>query len=94
MNDMPRFKTLATVIPYTQGEYRKIPDRILHFSGKKIKVSSDEVMCFCLDGETYYEKSIVFEVAHHAVDLVCPDEIDLRKLPRIFNHPEEGTVGD
>ena len=93
MNDMPRRLLLPTILRYISGQYRKMPDRIRHFSGKKITINSDEVMCVCLDGETFYENSIECEVIHHAINFVCPATIDLRKLPRIYNHPEEGYVG-
>jgi len=94
MNDMSVLKLLTTIHPYTTGQYKKIPDRIRRVSGKKIKISSDEVMCVCLDGETFYENSIEYEVAPHAIHFVCPKDIDITRRPRIYNHPEEGFVGD
>ncbi|MCL2637177.1 MAG: hypothetical protein FWD48_02285 [Oscillospiraceae bacterium] len=92
--NMPPFKMLATVSPYTKGKYRKIPERIKHFSGKKIKVSSDEVMCVSLDGEIFYETEIEYEIVPASVNFVLPAGIDIKKLPRIYNHPEEGLIGD
>jgi diacylglycerol kinase family enzyme len=94
MVSMNRFKALATVPVYLSGNYRKIPNRVLHYSGKKIKISSDEVMCYSFEGETFYEESIELEIIHHSINFVCSQEIDLLKLPRIFKHPEEGLVGD
>lgn len=94
LNAMSIPKLIAGISPYTMGKYRKIKGFVRHCSGEKIRVSSDEVMCLCLDGEVFYQNTAEFEVLRHAVDFVCPDEIDITKLPRIYNHPEEGYIGE
>jgi len=94
INEMSALKLLTIISPYTKGEYRKAPKYVKHFSGKKIVVSSNDVICFSVDGENFYDKEIEFEAIHHAIKFVIPNEVDLKKLPRIYNHPEEGCVGD
>ncbi|MDL2288867.1 hypothetical protein LJC32_05765 [Oscillospiraceae bacterium OttesenSCG-928-F05] len=79
---------------YTSGQYANWPEYVSHYSGRCLRVSSDEVMSISLDGELFYEKSVTFELIPYAVDLVCPLGVDMAKLPRIFGRgqaapPEE-----
>jgi diacylglycerol kinase family enzyme len=90
----PTIKLLALLQDYTHGNYRKMPDFVSHYRTKKIKMSSDEVMCMSIDGEHFYGTSIEYEVMPKAIRFVCPSGIDLMKLPRIYNRPQEGLRGD
>ena len=90
----PMSKILRRIPDYTQGNYRKLTDSVLHYRAKKIKLSSGEVMCMSVDGEHFYGKSIEYEVIPHAVQFVCPVGIDTQKLPRIYNRPREGLRGE
>ena len=83
-------KILRIIPGYTHGNYRRMRNMVLHYRAKKIKVSSDEVMCMSVDGEHFYRTSIEYEVIPQAVRFVCPVSIDLKKLPRIYNRPREG----
>jgi len=85
-----KMKLLSCIPSYTHGNYRNMHDLTLHYRAKKIKLSSDEVMCMSIDGEHFYGMSIVYEVMPKAVKFVCPGKIDLKKLPRIYNRPQEG----
>ncbi|MCL1930263.1 MAG: hypothetical protein FWF55_00475 [Treponema sp.] len=85
-----RMKLLMCIPDYTHGNYRKLPDLVSHYRAKKIKLSSDKVMCMGVDGEHFYGTSIEYEIMPKAVRFVCPGEIDLMKLPRIYNRPQEG----
>jgi len=84
------FKLLRCVPSHTHGNYRKLPNLVSHYRAKKIKLSSDEVMCMSIDCEHFYGTSMEYEIMPKAVRFVCPDEIDLKKLPRIYNRPQEG----
>jgi diacylglycerol kinase family enzyme len=90
----PKMKILSRISGYTHGNYRSMTDFISHDRAKKIKLSSDEVMCMSLDSERFYGTSMEYEVMPKAVRFVCPDEIDLMKLPRIYNRPQEGLRGE
>jgi signal transduction histidine kinase/diacylglycerol kinase family enzyme/DNA-binding response OmpR family regulator len=85
-----RMKLLSCVPSYTHGNYRNMLDLVSHYRAKKIKLSSDEVMCMSIDGEHFYGTSIEYELLPKAVRFVCPDGIDLKKLPLIYNRPREG----
>ena len=85
-----KIKILSRVPGYTHGKYRCMPDLVSHYRAKKIKLSSDEVMCMSIDSEHFYGTSIEYEIMPKAIRFVCPDEIDLMKLPRIYNRPREG----
>jgi len=89
-----KIKLLRCVPLHTHGKYRKLSDLASHYRAKKIKLSSNEVMCMSIDSENFYGTSIEYEVMPKAVRLVCPDEIDLKKLPRIYNRPQEGLRGE
>jgi diacylglycerol kinase (ATP) len=90
----PKMKLLSCIPSYTHGNYRNMPDLALHYRAKKIKLSSDEVMCMSIDGEHFYGTSIEYEIMPKAVRFVCPAGIDLKKLPRVYNRPQEGLRGE
>lgn len=86
---IPKLDILLKTLPYLKGGYKKI-NTLQHFSGRRISLSSDNVMCLNIDSETFYATSIEYEIVPDAVRFVCPDGIDLAKLPLIYNKPEEG----
>ena len=88
--NVSKMKILTHIPGYTHGNYRNMLDFISHYRAKKIKLSSDEVMCMSIDSEHFYGSSIEYEIMPKAVRFVCPKEIDLMKLPRIYNRPREG----
>jgi diacylglycerol kinase (ATP) len=90
----PKMKLLSCIPSYTHGNYRSMPDLALHYRANKIKLSSDEVMCMSIDGEHFYGMSIEYEIMPKAVRFVCPNGIDFKKLPRIYNRPQEGLRGE
>lgn len=94
MKSMPRLLTLTGLPSYLAGNYYKTPSRYVHWSGKKIAFSSDEIMYGSVDGETFLERHAEFEIVPGAISLVCPDEIDVGRLPRIYTKPEEGCAND
>ncbi|MCL2801467.1 MAG: hypothetical protein FWD28_06905 [Treponema sp.] len=83
-------KLLSTIPVYTKGGYLKLPEMVIHRKAKKIKLSSDKVMCMSIDGQTMYGTSIEYELMPHAINFVCPSKVDISKLPRIFGKPKEG----
>jgi len=89
-----KIKLLRSVPLHTHGQYHRLSDLVLHYRAKKIKLSSNEVMCMSIDSENFYGTSIEYEVMPKAIRLVCPDKIDLNKLPRIYNRPQEGLRGE
>jgi diacylglycerol kinase family enzyme len=76
--------TIMTMFPYLSGNYHKHPDRILHYRGKRITISTDDVICLSLDGEIFYENEVIFEVIPYSIDFVCPYGIDPEKIPHVF----------
>jgi len=86
----PKIRLLKCINSYTHGNYRRLPHLVSHYRARKIKLSSDEVMCMSVDGEPFYGTSIEYEVIPKAVRFVCPCEIDPMRLPHIYNRPLEG----
>jgi diacylglycerol kinase family enzyme len=85
---------LLRIIPtYTSGNYRKIPDMVKHYKAKKVKLSSDSTMCISIDGEHFYGLTIDCEVIPGAIRFVCPEGIDIAKLPILYGKPKEGLRG-
>ncbi|MDR2784520.1 MAG: hypothetical protein LBB83_01260 [Treponema sp.] len=68
----PPLRLFAVMSDYIQGNYHKWPQYISHFRGKKISISSEQVMLINLDGEYFYDTVIDCEVIPRAVDFVCP----------------------
>jgi diacylglycerol kinase family enzyme len=93
VKNMSRYKRLNLIPVYVRGDYHKLPGLILHYKTKKIKLSSDQVMCMSIDEQIIYGESIEYEVIPKAVKFVCPSEVDITKLPRIFGKPNEGYRG-
>jgi len=85
-----KLKLIKSVPIHTHGGYRKLPDLVTHHRAKKVKMSSSEVMYMSIDCEHFYGTSIDYEIMPKAVRFVCPDEVDIKKLPRIYNSPREG----
>ena len=94
VKNAPVMKLLQLIPGYTHGNYRSLPDMVSHYRAKKIKLSSGEVMCMSVDSEHFYGTSIEYEVMPRAVRFVCPANINLKKLPRIYNKPKEGLRGE
>ena len=88
--------TLIKSVPaYTKGNYRRLPPGLVsHYTARKVKLSSDSVMCMSLDGERFYGTSMEYEIKPKAIRFVCPSQIDLAKLPRIYRRPQEGLRGE
>ncbi|MCL2604774.1 MAG: hypothetical protein FWD90_09875 [Defluviitaleaceae bacterium] len=87
-------KLMRSIPFYISGNYRKIPDLVTHYRAKKIELSSDTTMCMNVDGEHFYGTSIDYEVIPRAIRFVCPEGIDLAKLPLLYGKPKEGLRGD
>ncbi|MCL2720251.1 MAG: hypothetical protein FWD47_02805 [Treponema sp.] len=90
LKNTSRRRQLLNIPVYTSGGYRKIPDVISYYKAKKIKLYSDKVMCMSIDGQTLYGTSIEYELIPKAINFVCPNEVDLAKLPLIYGNPKEG----
>ena len=86
----PRLKLLPLIPVYVKGGYRKIPGLAFHYRGRKVRLSSDEVMCMSIDAQNFYGTSMEYEVLPRAINFVCPRGVDLAKLPRVFGKPAEG----
>jgi diacylglycerol kinase family enzyme len=84
-DDMPRLKYLSRVPTYVSGGYKKLQGDVHHFQGKKISIASETVMCICVDGGTYYENFVEYEILPGAISFACPQAIDLNKIPRIYS---------
>ena len=93
MNDMSRAKFISIVSTYVSGGYEKLPKFISHYRGSKISIASDSFICVSVDGETFYENSIEYEIAPYAIDFVCPDGIDADKVPRRYGRPDNEVKG-
>ena len=89
-------KTVVTYLRnYLKGSYdRAPPGLIAHHRVSKISVTSEDTMYMCIDGENFCGVSFEYEIMKHAFSFVCPDEIDLGKIPLFYGRPERGLRGD
>jgi diacylglycerol kinase family enzyme len=87
-------RLLAMMGAYLNGGHENMRDTILHERGRRIKVSADREITMSMDGELLFEREVSFAVIPNAVEFVCPQGIDIKQLPRIYNRPEEGCIGD
>jgi len=85
-----KIRTLFSMNAYAYGNYRKLPKVVSHYAAKKVSITSDKTMCSSMDGQAFYGTSKEYEINPKAINFVCPDEIDITKLPRLFGRPEEG----
>jgi diacylglycerol kinase family enzyme len=70
-----RFQILRSALDYFSGNYGKWPNRISHFRGKTITISSDTFMWICNDGEIFFDTNIHSELIPGAVNFVFPEGI-------------------
>jgi diacylglycerol kinase family enzyme len=75
-----RLQILRPALDYLYGNYGKWPNRISHFRGKTISVSSDTFMWICNDGEIFFDTSIRSELIPGAVNFVFPKGIQSNKI--------------
>jgi diacylglycerol kinase family enzyme len=68
----PLLHLFALMTDYLRGNYHKWPQYISHFQGKRVTISSEQVMLINVDGEYFYDTAIDCEVIPHAMDFVCP----------------------
>jgi diacylglycerol kinase family enzyme len=61
---------------YIKGQYRKWPQVVKHYRGKRVSIVSDMVMPVCLDGEMFFDTVIQADVVPHAADFTGPITID------------------
>jgi diacylglycerol kinase family enzyme len=73
----PKHKIPQTLYDYIHGFYRKWPEYIDHYTGRRLSISSGDIMCACIDGEIFYDTAIDFEIMPYAVDFVCPPGINV-----------------
>lgn len=83
VKNVPKRKRPSTIFLYASGNYKRIPETVLHYRGAKITVQSDDVFCIGVDGETYYDDAAEFEALPYAIDFVCPSGVDLSKIPLV-----------
>lgn len=66
------FKRPFILTRYLSGQYRRYPDVFTHRSGKRLKISSDQVMWLSVDGEIFYGNHIEYEIIPGAIRFVYP----------------------
>jgi diacylglycerol kinase family enzyme len=84
---------IAMMGTYLNGGHESMGGAIQHERGKRISVSADREITMSMDGELLFEREATFQIVPNAIEFVCPQGIDIKALPRIYNRPEEGCVG-
>lgn len=74
-------KLIQVMRAFLAGEHEKTNGFVLHEHCKSVTVSADSGVTVSMDGEILSERSMSYEIVPSAVDFVCPDSIDIRKLP-------------
>jgi diacylglycerol kinase family enzyme len=79
-----RLKILLSVLPYLRGQYKKHPDMFSHRPAKKIsiKLKSDKLLEYTLDGEYFLDDKLQLEVVPGAVRIVLVNNLLYEKAPR------------
>jgi len=86
-------KLLPIMQTYVAGGYAKLKGAILHERCKRITISAKNDIIMSLDGEKFYERSVSYEIIPSAIEFVCPDAINVQKLPRVYKRRAlEGTA--
>jgi diacylglycerol kinase family enzyme len=62
---------------YIHGHYERWPDIFSHYRGKRISVTSDQVMPVCLDGEIFFDATVRAELIPHALEFTGPTSIEM-----------------
>ncbi len=80
-----RWRLVATLPAYLSGDYKRHPGVISHHSGEKITITSEEPICFNLDGEVFYNTRAEMDIIPYALDFVLPKGIDLASIPLVYD---------
>jgi diacylglycerol kinase family enzyme len=73
------FKAAALIPRYVKGEYRKYPNHFIMKRFKKIEIHSENPLLVDLDGEVFFDTSLVVEIVPHAINFAAPDGISYQK---------------
>jgi len=84
-------RLLPIMSTYVAGGYKKLKGAILHECCKRITVSAERNIIMSLDGEKFYERGMSCEIMPAAIDFVCPDGIDVKNLPRVYQKASPGA---
>ena len=94
VNEVSKRAVIAYIRNYLTGNYDKAPPGIVtHHRVRKLSVTSEDAIYMCIDGENFCGVSFEYELLRHALNFVCPDEIDLSKIPLFHGRPERGLRG-
>jgi len=80
---MSSLKLLSQINNYMSGNHKSMGDNLIHTQGKKITISGERDIMMSLDSECFYDESLTLEILPDAIEFVCPDGIDITKIPRI-----------
>ena len=75
-NNVSILKLAKYIGIYKRGEHvsnAKIARFCKILTGKKVEVVSDENICFCIDGETVWDKKFEIEILKHHIRFVIPE---------------------
>jgi diacylglycerol kinase family enzyme len=62
---------------YIHGHYERWPKFFSHYQGKRISITSDQVMPVCLDGEIFFDAAVHAELIPHALEFTGPTSIEI-----------------
>ena len=74
-NNVSILKLAKYIGYYKKGEHvdnPKLAKYCSNLKGKKVQIVSDENICFCIDGETVWDKKFEIEVLKHHIRFVLP----------------------
>ena len=60
------------VTPYSKGEYWRFPQYAQSCTAKEIRITSDEDIVTCLDGEIFLFKDVTFRLSDKKVNFFAP----------------------
>lgn len=91
VHKLAKWKVITYLEYFLTGQHDKAPSGLLsHYKGKKLTVSSKQSLNMCIDGENFAGTVFDYEILSHAINFVCPDGVELNRLPLVFNRRKEG----
>ncbi|MEG0296483.1 MAG: YegS/Rv2252/BmrU family lipid kinase [Clostridium sp.] len=88
-----RFKLLSLLNLYKEGKHvgnEEVKKYVIYEKCKKVKIESEKYFTICIDGETYIDKSVEFNICEKKIKFLLPSNVNNIKE----NHLIEVTIGN
>jgi diacylglycerol kinase (ATP) len=73
VKNIPKLKILYLFPKYIKGQHEDIKE-VSFYRGKKVSVTSEEGIAVNIDGETFVNKKVDFEIIEKGINIIVPDK--------------------